>query len=88
MTSDEIMHDQHDAAKRGFMVVWTIYNRPTDHPDGHIARKFESGKGGVVATDMTVEGELDDIRITLWNAGLVRLARNVEDEPQIIESWL
>jgi hypothetical protein len=27
--------------KRGLLSMWTVYDRPTDHPDGFIARRFE-----------------------------------------------
>lgn len=77
-----------DAMKRGALAIWTIYNRPLDHPDGFIARLHEVGKGKTGPTDKTVMGELDEIRHAFYRAGLTRMPRSPEDEAQIVESWL
>lgn len=77
-----------DAIKRGTLAIWTIYNRPKDYPDGFIARLHEVGKGKTGPTDKTVMGELDHIRHAFYRAGMSRLPRSVDDEPQVIESWL
>jgi hypothetical protein len=77
-----------DAIKRGALAIWTIYNRPKDYPDGFIARLHEVAKGKHGPTDKTIKGALDDIRHAFYRAGLTRLPRSPEDEPQIVESWL
>jgi hypothetical protein len=77
-----------DAIKRGALPMWTIYDRPKDHPDGFIARRFESGKGGVTPSDDTLTGELEAIRETFMAAGLYKLVRDDSDEPQIVETWV
>ena len=77
-----------DAIKRGLLSVWTIYDRPRDHPEGFIARRFEVAAGGPIATRDTVTGKLEDIRQAFWKAGLMKLTRQTEDEPQIVESWV
>jgi hypothetical protein len=73
-----------EAAKRGLLSMWTIYERPTDHPDGYIARRFES----IMPTDDTLTGELGALREIFMEAGLFKLPRSAEDEPQIVETWL
>ena len=37
--------------------MWTVYDRPKDHPEGFIARMFESAAGRTNATDKTLTGE-------------------------------
>jgi hypothetical protein len=77
-----------EAMKRGALSLWTIFEKPLDHPDGFIARRFESTKGGVEATMDTVLGELQHIRDTFDRAGLIKLARDAADEPTIVETWV
>lgn len=87
MNARDIIKAQWDAVQRGALVMWTIYDQPADHPDGFIARRFEVGKTTVAAND-TLTGDLEDIRKTLWEAGLMKLSRQEGDEPQIVESWV
>jgi hypothetical protein len=77
-----------EAMKRGALPLWTVYEKPLDHPEGFIARRFESGKGGATPTQDTLIGDLEAIRDTLLRAGLVKLAREPGDEPQIVETWV
>ena len=77
-----------DAHKRGALAIWTVYDRPRDYPDGYIARLHEVIDGKQKATDMTLKGELDEIRTALWRAGMMKLSRDPKDEPQIVESWV
>lgn len=73
----------------GALTIWTIYVKPSDHPEGFIARRFEVGEGGrTLATRDTLTGKLDDIRMALEKAGLMKIKRDEGDEPQIVESWL
>lgn len=79
---------QAEAVKRGALSMWTVYERPTDYACGFVARRFEVA-GDVVPTAMTIKClELEPIREKLARAGLVRLARNEDDEPQIVETWI
>jgi hypothetical protein len=73
-----------DAVKRGVLPMWTIYDRPKDHPDGFIARRFES----IMPTADTLTGELEELREIFINAGLFKLPRSEGDEPQIVETWI
>ncbi len=41
MSDDPVSHvlaAQSEAAKRGALATWTIYDRPDEYPDGYIAR--------------------------------------------------
>jgi hypothetical protein len=78
-----------DAMKRGALAIWTVYARPPSYPDGYIARLHEVAKGEPIATDKAVAGPaLEPIREIFLKAGLVKLARDPGDEPQIVESWI
>jgi hypothetical protein len=77
-----------DAMKRGVLPMWTIYEKPLDHPDGFIARRFEVEKGQYGPTLDTVTGDLAYIREIFQRAGLFKLPREDGDEPAIVETWV
>lgn len=83
----EVVMANADAAKRGALPMWTVYDRPKDHPDGFIARMHEVA-GASIATDKTVTGELGALREIFVKAGLFKLPRSEDDEPQIVETWI
>lgn len=87
-TAAEIAAAQWLAAKRGVLSMWTVYDKPADHPQGYVVRRFDCTAEGPIATADAYSGELEAIRNALWEAGLVRLDRNPGDEPQIVETWL
>ena len=64
--------------------IWTVYERPTDYPQGFIARLYRNG----TATPATVTGDtLDAVRAGI-PPGLCRMARHPSDDPVIVETWL
>jgi len=68
--------------------MWTIYDHPLDDPDHYVARRFEIDNG-IMRTDDTMRSEeLIPLREIFMRQGLVPLARNDNDEPQIVETWL
>ena len=84
-----LMLGQTEAARRGALTIWTIFDRPADFPEGYVARRFEIDEGGgSLATRDTLTGKLDDIRMALEKAGFMKMARDEGDGPQIVESWL
>jgi hypothetical protein len=87
-TSRDFAKSQWQAAQRGQLTIWTIYDRPIDHPDGFIARRFEVGGGNTVATPEILTGDIEDLRQAFWKAGLMKRKRQDGDEPQIVESWV
>jgi hypothetical protein len=91
MSDDPVLHvltAQSDAAKRGALAVWTVYDRPDGYPDGFIARMFEVASGTTTPTDMVLTGELAGIGHVLAKARRIRLDRKPDDAPQVVESWL
>jgi hypothetical protein len=82
-----------EAMKRGALSLWTIYEKPLDHPDGFLARRFEILKGEILKgesapTEDHLTGELEHIRLIFTRAGLYRLSRSPDDEPQVVETWV
>jgi hypothetical protein len=88
MTPLEITKINYDNVAKGVFSIWIVYNRPLDHPDGHIARRREVKKGINGPTVDAFVGDLKDIRKTFILAGLDCIARDPEDEPHVVESWL
>lgn len=69
--------------------MWTVYDHPRDYPKGFIARRFEvDGRGARPTRDVMVSDDLDALRLMLMKRGLTALARNEEDDPKIVETWL
>jgi hypothetical protein len=83
-----IAEAQWAAAKSGILSMWTVYDRPKDHPDGYVVRRFACTAQGPVATADAYTGSLELIRDSLWKAGLIKMDRQPDDEPQIVETWL
>ena len=68
--------------------MWTIYDRPTDHPTGFVVRRFTvTSEHGAMPGEAYTAASLEDARASL-PPDLTRLARWPEDEPQIVETWL
>jgi hypothetical protein len=76
-------------AARGLecLPMFTIYDRPSDYPDGFIARMFLTGRLDI-ATLITVTGSLEDIQDKMMEVGLSKLTRSEGDDPKIVEVWL
>lgn len=69
--------------------IWTVYDRPRDWPHTVVARKFLVGADGAVPTTQIVVGpDLEAVREQLREYGLTCLARNPDDDPKIVETWL
>lgn len=71
-----------------YLKVWTVYERPTDYPNGFVARLHLAGAHASGPTTAAFFGPtLDSVRAQL-PPGLVRLDRHACDKPQIVEVWL
>lgn len=82
---------QWEAAQRGMLSTWTIYDHPRDFPHSFVARRFESGKGNpdpVPTSDIIAGTKLEALRDCFHRAGLVALARAEADDPVVVEVWL
>lgn len=80
-----ILRAQTNAAQRGALTMWTIYDRPTDHPHGIIARRHETPGG---PTENRLIADLDFLRECFRSAGLVYVDRQKGDDEKIVETWI
>ncbi|WP_155831239.1 hypothetical protein [Hyphomicrobium sp. 802] len=78
----------HLTLRAGLQPMWTIYERPTDYPNGFIARLFVHGPGIFGPSLETVKGAtLQEVRAGLPK-GLFCMPRFPEDDPKIVEVWI
>jgi hypothetical protein len=70
------------------LLLYTIYDHPTDYPN-HFAVRRECINAGVVTKDPHVylAPTLEEAR-RLLPPGLHQLPRNPNDDPKIVECWL
>jgi hypothetical protein len=68
--------------------MWTVYDHPSDFPDYFVARKFFTLPEVAPSGDVVTALSLERLRAVFQRMGLVCLARNVEDDPCIVETWL
>lgn len=75
-------------ADRPLRIV-VIYENPTDHPGKFVAREQWAGAGAILVggAPLIVADSLTEARSVVPD-GMIRLPRNPEDEPQIVECWL
>lgn len=83
-----ILQIQDNAARRGALTLWTIYDKPKDYPHGICARRHEVGNGKSVPTEHMLFGELELLRRVFREAGLTRITRAPEDDAKIVETWI
>ena len=86
-----VVTSQWEAAQRGVMSMWTIYDRPEDWPDGYIARRYETSEGETVMTDNNLAGgpeALMLLRFVFEEAGLRYRPRHRDDKPEVVEMWM
>ena len=69
----------------GELPMWVVYERPKDFPNCYVARLWI---GEMPTEELMVSTNVDDIRRALQGRGLVKLMRDPEDGPQILETWL
>lgn len=68
--------------------IWTVYDKPADFPTMYVARRWEVVGPVLVATNEALFAyELERLRDQL-PPGLIRLPRNPNDDPVIVETWL
>jgi hypothetical protein len=87
--SEHVLRIQDNAAQRGALNFWTIYDHPKDYPHGICARRRELPAGGEpTPTDHMLIGELEFLRDVFREAGLVCVCRGPNDDVKIVETWI
>ena len=71
------------------LIMWTVYDHPSDYPDKFVARAHRIVEGNVLPTrNIIITDSLDDIRIAFSRDGLLCITRCPDDDQCIIETWL
>lgn len=69
--------------------TWTIYDHPADRPDKFVLRKFEVHQSEVIPTaEAYMADDVEALRSMMIRRGLVKLLRNAEDHPSVMETWI
>lgn len=69
--------------------LWTVYDRPSDFPNCIVARRHEVTPDGHGPTgDLEFFTSLENVAERFAAAGFVRLPRQPDDDPVIVETWL
>lgn len=69
--------------------MWTIYDHPLDYPDHFVARMYLIRRGQVLPTNLVkIAKDVDGLRGSLEAGGLTPLARQPDDDPAIVETWV
>ena len=71
------------------LTMWVIYDHPKDHPNYFVARRHEVFRNASKATgEHVVSKDLKKLRKMLEDGGKVRITRDPNDDPVIIETWI
>jgi hypothetical protein len=88
-----ILQSQQDAAQRGGLPMWRIYE-PVDFPGCYVARMFEVGGSEVPQpTEVMLRAVgpkdgLKTLRDAFESAGLLCTPHSAGDESEVVESWM
>lgn len=72
------------------MIIWTIYDHPTDYPDVYVARKSHIVANVVTATDeVLIDANLIHLRekLVVDKECFDKMDRMPHDAPAILEVW-
>jgi hypothetical protein len=70
--------------------TWTVYEHPADYPEGYVVRVWRIASGGDIEMGRArMAGSLEEARalIPIDQLGLVRIARELDDDPAVYETW-
>ncbi|KPH68610.1 hypothetical protein [Novosphingobium sp. ST904] len=70
--------------------MWVIYDRPSDFPQGFIARRWEVLREERATDDVLTSDNLEQLRFTIQREKFcsVVLPRFENDDPKIVEVWM
>lgn len=69
--------------------MFTIYDRPSDHPRHVVLRVWRVLPGGrTVSVGEALCDTVDEARAPLQAAGFVCLGRQDDDDPVVVETWI
>lgn len=69
------------------LLMYTIYDNPTDFSGWFVAREFKISAGRVISGDVIAKGRNLDIVRQQLPEGLHRIPRCPSDDKKIVEVW-
>ncbi|MGZ6144015.1 MAG: hypothetical protein ACXWLM_11805 [Myxococcales bacterium] len=70
------------------MELWTVYDRPKDHPRHCAVRKILVEEEGLQPDDWHLFTSVQEARSALARRGLICVPRAEQDEPALVETWV
>lgn len=73
------------------LLLWVIYDHPSDFPNDFVMRAHSALTKSMEfsgALEPYYAGTLEQLRELAMDLGLVRLSRDQNDEPHIVEVWI
>ena len=68
--------------------MYTIYERPTEYPEGYLVRRYHAGMGGALYTGDTMRAASLDKAREIIPPGLQQVPRGQIDPPEVVETWV
>lgn len=70
------------------LVMWSIYDHPSDYPNHFVARRWLIAREGPrPTTDVLVADGIDRLRTEFHQRGLYCQPREPGDDPAVVETW-
>ena len=66
------------------MIIWTIYKHPKDFPRKFVARQFINE----VPNRIPLIADTYEKLIRIIPPGMIRIPRDPDDDPKIVECWI
>jgi hypothetical protein len=70
------------------MELWTVYDRPPEHPEKVAVRKVLVAEDGLCPADWQLFRSIHEARAALARRGLIAVPRSEQDDPAVVEIWL
>lgn len=80
------LHNRSRRIASSDLLIWTVYQSPSDHPGEFVARPHSSRTPGPYNCHLAAP-DLNALR-ALLPPGLIRFERSPGDDPVIVETWL
>lgn len=70
------------------LIIWTIYDHPSDYPDEYALRSWKVADSGLYGGSVAAHhADLEEVRSCI-PPGFQRIERDPSDDPVILESWV
>lgn len=69
------------------LIIWTLYERPLDYPNGYVVRRSVSSAAGIVNDLVAQYAPTLELAMRLAPPGLFWMPRQPGDDPCILGTW-